>query len=111
AKRVAWAVRVLWSSFEGELFNASLELWLAARSDTDLRDALVPQERLLGKEIDELAADLFGPKLAAHASFRSTMNVLVDSMRGAATRRALRTDPTDERLITGWARLVEERLR
>ena len=110
-KRVAWAVRVLWSSFEGPLFNASLELWLAARSDADLRDALVPQERLLGKEIDGLAAALFGDKLAAHARFRSTTTVLVDSMRGAATRSALRTERTDERLIAGWVQLVEERLR
>src|SRR5205809_3152820 len=26
--RIEWAVRVLWSTFEGPLFSASLELWL-----------------------------------------------------------------------------------
>jgi len=111
AKRVTWAVRVLWSSFEGALFSASPELWLAARSDADLRDTLLPQERLLGKEIEELAADLFGAKLASHPKFRSTTSVLIDSMRGAATRSALRADRSDERLIAGWVQLVEERLR
>jgi AcrR family transcriptional regulator len=111
AKRVDWAVRVLWSSFEGPMFSASLELWLAARSDDDLRAALLPQERVLGKEIDELAADLFGPKLAARPRFRSTMNVLFDSMRGASIRSALRTERSDERLIAGWVQLVEGGLR
>jgi AcrR family transcriptional regulator len=111
AKRVEWAVRVLWSSFEGPMFSASLELWLAARSDADLRAALIAQERLLGKEIDELAADLFGAKLAARPRFRATMNVLFDSMRGASIRSALRTERSDDRLITGWVHLVEEGLR
>ena len=71
----------------------------------------MPQERLLGKEIDELAADLFGSKLAAHPRFRSTTNVLLDSMRGAAARSALRVERSDERLVAGWVQLVKEGLR
>ena len=110
-RRVEWAVAALWSTFEGPLFSAALELWGAARTDADLRDALVPRERQLGKEITELAADVFGPTLASHARFRSTMGVLLDSMRGAAARAPLRTDASDERLLTGWVQLVRDGLR
>jgi hypothetical protein len=107
---VEWAVRVLWSTFEGPLFIASLELWLAARNDPELRDALVPQERLLGKEIAEAAADVFGPKLAGHPQFRSTLAVLLDAMRGAASRASLRPAGGDDQLVAGWVRLVRDGL-
>src|SRR3954454_11663977 len=43
-RRIEWAVAALWSTFEGPLFSAALELWLAARTDADLRAALVPHE-------------------------------------------------------------------
>jgi AcrR family transcriptional regulator len=108
-KRAEWAVRTMWATFEGPLFSASLELWLAARSDAELRDALVPQERLLGKEIAEISAEVFGPELADHERFRSTIAVLLDSMRGAAMRSALRTD-SDARLVASWVQLVERDL-
>ena len=108
--RIQWAVRVLWSTFEGPLFSASLELWVAARNDDELRTALLPHERLLGKEITEMAADLFGPTLARHARFRTTLAVLLDSMRGAAVRAPLRSDDSDEHLVRGWVQLVKEGL-
>src|SRR5689334_19241731 len=54
--RTEWAVRVLWQTFEGPLFAASLELWLAARNDEELLAALMPQERILGQAIRGMAA-------------------------------------------------------
>jgi AcrR family transcriptional regulator len=106
AKRVEWAVGILWSTFEGPLFIASLELWLAARNDEELLAALLPQERILGQAIRGMAADLFGPEISATDSFGEALELLLDSMRGAAARGVLRTDATDARLLAAWSRLM-----
>jgi AcrR family transcriptional regulator len=104
--RVAWTVRVIWNSFDGPLFNASLELWLASRNDADLRAALVPQEKLLGGAIAAAAADLFG-EVATHGRFAAVLEVLLDAMRGAAARAVLRSPASSERLIANWTALVK----
>jgi AcrR family transcriptional regulator len=110
AKRLGWAVGELWSSFEGPLFAASLELWMAARSDVELRAALVPQERQVGDAISAWAAEIFGPVHAAHPRFRATLAVLLDAMRGAAARAVLRGPDSDARLLREWTRLAQEQL-
>ncbi len=106
AKRIEWAVGVLWSTFEGPLFTASLELWMAARNDPELLAALLPQERILGQAIRTMAADLFGEEARDSASFGEALEVLLDAMRGAAARGVLRQDAHDERLLSSWSHLM-----
>ena len=108
--RLAWAVRTIWSTFDGPLFSASLELWLASRNDAELRAALLPQERVFGAASNEWAASLFGPA-AAHPQFPVFLEILLDAMRGAAARRVLRSPSSDERLLTEWTLLAEKLLR
>lgn len=104
--RTEWAVRVLWPTFEGPLFRASLELWLAARNDPELLAALLPQERIVGAAIRRMAGELFGEDLAS-PRFASSLEVLFDAMRGAAARSILRSDKNDERLIASWTELMK----
>ncbi len=106
AQRGTWAMKVLWSTFEGPLFAASLELWLAARSDEDLLAALVPQERIVGRAIRDMAADLFGEQTSAAAGFNECLEVLLDAMRGAAARGVLRTAAQDRKLLATWSALM-----
>lgn len=106
AKRVEWAVQVLWSTFEGPLFTASLELWLAARNDDDLLRSLLPQERILGQAIRSMATDLFGPTATDGPRFGDSLEVLLDAMRGAAARRVLRAPGAEERLLAAWSSLM-----
>jgi AcrR family transcriptional regulator len=108
-KRVDWAVKILWSTFEGPLFTASLELWLAARNDPDLLKSLLPQERILGQAIRSMATDLFGPAASDRSSFGESLEVLIDAMRGAAARRVLRAAGTEERLLASWTWLMSSR--
>ncbi|MEO3828866.1 TetR/AcrR family transcriptional regulator [Actinomadura sp. B10D3] len=105
--RLAWAVRTLWNVFEGGLFSASLELWLAARNDPGLRAVLLPQERLFGAAAHEWAAGLFGPS-ASHPRFALCLGVLLDAMRGAAARRVLGSPSSDEQLLTEWTLMAEQ---
>lgn len=105
-RREAWAVKVLWKTFDGPLFAASLELWLAARADEELRTALVAQEQLVGRAIREMAAELFGETAVADPVFGERLEILLDAMRGAAARDVLRTTATDRRLLQSWCRLM-----
>lgn len=104
--RVAWAIRTLWGTVDDRLFQASLELWLAARSDDELRAVLVPQERWVGGAMRVWAADLFG-SVSDHPRFEVVLEVLMDAMRGAAARSVLRSQRGEERLIAEWIRLAK----
>lgn len=108
--RVAWAVRVLWRTFEGPLFTAALELWLAARHDPDLLAVLLPQERIVGQGIRTMSAELFGEDAVASPRFPEALELLLDAMRGAASRRMLRADGSEGRLLHEWTTFMEEAL-
>ena len=107
--RLEWAVRIAWSTFEGPLFTASLELWMAARNDADLLAALLPQERILGQAIRSMVRELFGQDSAA-PGFNDGIELLLDGMRGAAARSVLRAGDSDERLIASWTDLMRRYL-
>jgi AcrR family transcriptional regulator len=111
AKRIEWAVRIVWSTFEGPLFTASLELWLAARNDAELLAALLPQERILGQAIRSMAAELFGQQAREQPGFSDALELLFDAMRGAAARSVLRAEGTDDRLIALWVSEMKGRLK
>ncbi|HVU62285.1 MAG TPA: helix-turn-helix domain-containing protein [Mycobacteriales bacterium] len=106
SSRPRWAIEVLWSTFDGPLFAASLELWLAARTDEELLAALVPQERMLGRAIRDIAGDLFGPDSTSSPGFGHDLEILLDAMRGAAARGVLRTATGDRRLLDSWCNLM-----
>jgi AcrR family transcriptional regulator len=109
ARRIEWAVGVLWKTFEGPLFTASLELWLAARNDAELLAALLPQERILGQAIRSMASDLFGPAVSGAKGFGEALELLLDAMRGAAARSVLLPQGADERLLAHWISLMKSR--
>ncbi|MCU1587124.1 MAG: Transcriptional regulator, TetR family [Frankiales bacterium] len=106
--RTQWAVTVLWGTFQGALYAASLELWLAARNDHELLTALLPQERIVGHAIRSMAADLFGPEVSGRRGFAEALELLLDAQRGGAARSVLRSANTDERMIASWVHLVEQ---
>lgn len=47
--RVAKGIDLLWRSFSGTLSTAAMELWVAGRTDPELRGALLPVDRALGR--------------------------------------------------------------
>ena len=56
--RVAKAIDLLWDSYSGDLSTAALELWVAARTDPDLRATLLPMDRALGRATRALYREL-----------------------------------------------------
>ena len=100
--RIRKAIDLLWSTFGGPLFQASLELWNAARTDSDLRAALVEHERSLGIQIAALCRELFGPKAASHPAFVPVTSMIIQAMRGEASSAILRipSSKRDEQLLS-----------
>jgi AcrR family transcriptional regulator len=109
--RIEGALQLLWNSFNTPLFRVSLELWLAARVDDELKRILVPHESRLVQIVHELCRDLFGEELAEHPRFRPLMDALLNSMRGAALTAWLQPQdhPYDE-LLAEWSRLARQTL-
>jgi AcrR family transcriptional regulator len=107
-ERVRPAIRMLWDRFNGPLFLAAMELWGAARTDVELRAALLPHERRLGGQLRELAAEIFGSALAGHPSAEAVYQVLMTSMRGQAMTYCLQPDaPREGPHLQYWYSLVE----
>jgi AcrR family transcriptional regulator len=102
--RTAWAVKAIWSTFQQPFFRASLELWLAAAADPALRAELEPQEKRVGAAIRAMVRTLFDLPADAGAVH---IELLIDSMRGAAARSSLRPRSSERRLVAGWIALMD----
>jgi len=110
-ERLARALDAIWASFSGPLFYAALELWVASRSDRELRQSLVRFERHVGRAMASLFAELAGPDSAGARDFRALLELTFHVMRGMALQRILRDDDTERRrLFELWKRLVSESL-
>jgi AcrR family transcriptional regulator len=108
ALRVRLGVELVWERFDGPLFVAAMELWNAARTDPELRAALLPQERRLGQQLRELSVAVFGEQLARHPSAEAVYQVLLTSMRGQAMTYALQPGaPRSGVHVQHWLAVVE----
>lgn len=92
AKRVEAVLDLLWASHAGPLFLAALELWVAARTDKELADALVTVDREVTAQIWEGAEELFGP-VSRNREFTEDLETALATMRGLALLLARGSDP------------------
>ena len=90
--RIGRAIELLWESFQGPLFTATVELWVASRTDPELRAALASSERDLRKPMTGVLATLFGARVASSLRFEMAVDLTLQFMRGAAFTAILRTD-------------------
>ncbi|MEV6360701.1 TetR/AcrR family transcriptional regulator [Nocardia asteroides] len=102
--RIEFAVGVLRKAMSGPLYLAGYELWMAARTDAQLRTVLAPYEREVGRAIRHLGAEAFGPGYAELPGFPIAFESLLELLRGQAITSVLRTDPaTADRVLAAWA--------
>ncbi|MFD2093294.1 TetR/AcrR family transcriptional regulator [Blastococcus deserti] len=107
AVRVRLGVELIWERFHGPLFVAAMELWTAARTDPELRAALLPHERRLGAQLRRLAFEVFGEEVARHPAAEAMYQVLLTSMRGQALTYALQPDAPRDRHLQHWLTIIE----
>jgi len=87
--RTATVFDLLWSQFSGRSFQAGVELLTAARTDTVLREALIPFERYLRRLNRGLLAELFGPEVTGHPDYREVIGLVITASYGAALLRVV----------------------
>ncbi|SOE02463.1 TetR/AcrR family transcriptional regulator [Blastococcus haudaquaticus] len=107
AARVRLGVELVWERFHGPLFVAAMELWTAARTDPELRVALLPHERRLGVQLRALAFEVFGEEVARHPAAEAMYQVLLTSMRGQAMTYALQPDAPRGLFLHHWLTVIE----
>ncbi|WP_026454066.1 TetR/AcrR family transcriptional regulator [Saccharomonospora iraqiensis] len=104
-ERVSAVIDLLWESYSGTLASAAMELWVAARTDPALREAMRPVDRALGRAtLDRLAA-LVGdlPRDRLETLYWLTVNLT----RGLALDAELGGDPQRrEQLLREWKRIA-----
>jgi AcrR family transcriptional regulator len=101
-ERVDRVVDLLAASFTGPLFVAALELWLAARTDPALREALVPVEAQFGRDLHRLAVRLLGAD-ESRPGVRQAVQATLDLLRGLGVASLLTDDAARrEALLATW---------
>jgi AcrR family transcriptional regulator len=111
--RIGQAIDLLWEIFTGPLFTANLELWSAARTDEELREAIVESERGLRAATNALMSELFGQAAADDPRFLDAIELTLQFMRGAALTAIVRSNAAKQsRFVDLWksvfAQLVGE---
>jgi AcrR family transcriptional regulator len=94
---------LLWQCFSGTMFQVSMELRTAARTDPELRPVLVAGERALRDRIFSQAKNLFGKDVSEHAGVERALDLTLQLMIGAAMTGVLHKDDARLRdLIDDW---------
>jgi len=93
--RVGSALRALWAIFVTPQLYAVLELYMAARTDDKLREALLPVLIIHRANLMAEARTLFPEAAAENPRFEQSVDGLLATMQGAALSAAVITEIKD----------------
>ena len=111
-ERLDRAVELLWEAFSEPHFWAAVELWTAARTNEELRAALLPEEREVGVTVRAGMDRFYGPELTAHPRYPQVRDLLFTSMRGVGLTYALdHRDPHTDPHLPLWKDVARTLLR
>ncbi|WP_064058678.1 TetR/AcrR family transcriptional regulator [Prescottella equi] len=100
-------LETLCEAFTGPLFYAALELWVAARTDPGLHEAMIPLERKVGDALRLGFAEIVGDRMSADA-----VDLSIEIARGLAVSALFRTPEADrqlrDRLLPVWKAMVTQ---
>jgi AcrR family transcriptional regulator len=103
------ALDVLWEEHQGPVYDAALELWVASRTDPDLRATLQDVERDVGMAIGREAKSALG-EAARRPGFADDLNLALATIRGLALLR-ISSGESAEVLSRRWERSRERLVR
>lgn len=86
-------VEILSEAFSGPLFHAALELWVAARTDPALHEAMIPLERRVADAIQGGAQIVMGARMTPES-----IELSVELARGLAVSALFRSPEADAEL-------------
>lgn len=108
--RIRGVLEILSAQFVSPVFFAALELWVAARTDAELREAVGPLERRIGRETHTYAVELLGID-ESRGDNRQLVQATLDLLRGLGLAASL-SDDTKRRatVLDSWAAALEREL-
>ena len=96
--------------FTSPVFNAALELWVAARSDETLHAAVVPLEQRVGREAHQIAVEALGAD-ERQPGARELVQATLDLVRGLGLANTISDDTRRrQRILAAWARTLDQEL-
>lgn len=104
-------VNLVFGLYTGPLFRAALMLWVAAASEPQLREQVVPVEASIGREVHRVVVDLLGADEQV-PGVRETVQATLDLARGLGLANLL-TDDGERRtgIARQWAGMLDDTLR
>lgn len=104
------AIHILTDSMKEPSFLAEIELWVVARTDSELRAALVAAERKALRDRKRVLDDIFAPLQTAPA-YELVVNTSLEFVRGLAVAGILRSNPESTTvLVQQWIWAVKQLL-
>jgi AcrR family transcriptional regulator len=108
--RTAAIIEMLGDHFTSPVFTAALELWVAARTDPVLHEAVAPLEQRVGRETHRLTVQLLGAD-ESQPGVRELVQATLDLVRGLGLANTLGDDaPRRRRILAQWARTLDAAL-
>lgn len=109
-RRTRAVLEMLANHFTSPVFAAALELWVAARTDLHLHQALGPLEQRIGRETHRLAVDLLGVD-ETQPGTRELVQATLDLVRGLGLADTIGDDTARrKRILDTWARTLDDQL-
>ncbi len=102
-RRTRAVLELLADHFTSPVFTAALELWVAARTDQALHDAVVPLEQRIGRQTHRMTVDLLGVD-ESRPGVRELVQASLDLVRGLGLAATITDDVSRrERILDRWA--------
>lgn len=109
-RRVSYILDRVWEIHTSPLFVAAIELWVAARTDPELRAGLVSVEQQVTGTISSVGPVLF-PERANEPEFMADIETAMSAIRGLALLRFVDDEVNVERRWRRMKRRLQELFR
>lgn len=104
-------LEMLAEHFTSPVFTAALEVWVAARADELLREAVVPLEQRVGREAHLIAVEALGVD-EEQPRMRELVQATLDLLRGLGLANTISDDTARrQRILAAWAHTLDAELR
>ena len=107
-RRTRAVLEMLADHFTSPVFTAALELWVAARTDDQLHQAVAPLEQRVGREIHRRTVELLGVD-ESRRGVRELVQATLDLVRGLGLANTISDDAVRrKRILDEWARVLDD---
>lgn len=109
-RRTRAVLEMLADHFTGPVFQAALELWVAARTDAQLLSSVAPLEQRVGRDAHRLTVEALGAD-DSEPHTRALVQATLDLIRGLGLANTLSDDAARRRrILDHWATVLDSEL-